>query len=396
MLRFEIGEQQPEADKFKNYDAVLLDIPFGKYLLSNPDVAIDQPSQKGGTCWYYSLSFLRPRYGKQFPENHPGRKIEKIFSQHRKRINGLEKIEGDYKVLIKSFGETTPITKNEAEQKLKQLLYSEKLSNKVTYENEIKLLNDFIKQDTFTSLQEYSKEVIDKKNIECCKETLVKLNIDPVEALENFKQASKKTTVKLHTAYHNIIRLQFYYHHQLKMSPWHPNDGIQSLIDALRKNGACAVGGNFGGTCYSEKPHELKDQFGKRPIYGWSKNSYREDPDDPSGHAIVVIGAQRVGKQGYVYYMDPNVPSLANGENAKVFKISYERFIQSIWNIYGSSNYINGTKTNVPGPFAMHANVEQLNYLTEFYRSYREFASTEELDFGSGNANDNTGFKQNK
>lgn len=116
MLRFEVGAQK--SNQSVNTDAVLVDIPFGKHSIAKPDKTIDQKSQKGNTCWYYALGFLRPRYGKDFPDTFAKRRIEKIFSEHRKNSNKIEEQQTLANIFSQFINNGSPVDKCLAKKKI--------------------------------------------------------------------------------------------------------------------------------------------------------------------------------------------------------------------------------------------------------------------------------------
>lgn len=246
------------------------------------------------------------------------------------------------------------------------------------------LLQNFINQNEFADLQIFVNEVTLKRNIENCETTLVKLNFNPALELEKFLQKEKhklkNADAKL-LAYETILHAKFYKLNHLIVSPWHPDDGIQALIDNLRQYGACYVTEDFGLPYYHEPPHQLQEQFGKRPIFGWNKNQYHELK---SGHAILIVGGKRIGNQGYVYFLDPNVNNLTNGKDAKLFKMSYERLLTSICNLKGKGKNPALAKMasvgNLNGPFAVHADIAYLQYLEDFFRAYDAFLKSDTIE----------------
>jgi hypothetical protein len=98
--------------EINNENTVLVKISSGKNYITQPYTHLTQASQKGGTCWYYTLNYLRPRYGKgidlliAFVNKHQElktliadkdfiflqkhREIEKKVSEHRKHITILD------------------------------------------------------------------------------------------------------------------------------------------------------------------------------------------------------------------------------------------------------------------------------------------------------------------
>src|SRR5262245_46751169 len=72
-----------------NVKMILLKRLLGKRYITNPDISKKQSGQKGPACWFYSLNGTRTRYGKDYPDTAPERKIEKIFSDFCKENKKL-------------------------------------------------------------------------------------------------------------------------------------------------------------------------------------------------------------------------------------------------------------------------------------------------------------------
>lgn len=127
--------------------------------------------------------------------------------------------------------------------------------------------------------------------------------------------------------------------------------------------------GFFGSYFYLKPAHKLAETFGGQEIFGWHPGEFdKVRIDSPIGHVVLIIGAKHVNNKAYVYFYDPN------HENT-IFKMSYDRLLSGILNIYGIFDL--EKNKNAIGPFAYHANLPKLQYLQDFYKDLRNFIATE-------------------
>lgn len=371
-------ELKNEVHSMKKTDSfrIILDIPIKKNYLGNWGFFKNQSAQKGGTCWYYVLNYLRVRYGKEFPkQDYSGRRVEKVFSSHRKQINKIESKENDFFKLVQSINfeyQEEKITKKIVQDRLRYYLEN----NLDFLVIQIQICRDFLNQSQCDDFESYLIEEIQKDHISNCQDTLQKLGLNPEERFNQYLTEQGPNFLgdldlsTKYSIYSNIIYLEAIKKYHLKISAWHPCDGIFSLIQELKEMGAMAVLGQF---CRNQEPTKVENING-RPIYAYdpeySSSSEMELGSD-IGHAVLIIGAETNNGQDYVYYLDPNDSS----ESSKIYKILYSELTTRLSNVY--SNKYPKLSPNIPGPFAVYAD--------KFWREYElESLRQQELAIAKG------------
>lgn len=354
------------SDKANGREEVLIDIPYGKTYLSNPQQTLSQPKQKGGSCWYYSFNYLRPRYGKEFDlVKHPQRRIEKIISKYRKINTEREEEEKIFQAMKLCFPHKKITVQHlafvQSDVLFRSGLFSEKMQS---------LFLDFTKQHQHLDFESYFIETNLKIKIENSRLTLSRLGVNPDEALRDAlttKGISEYGSLEeLSTIYYNLIKAEAIKAYKLHYSLWNPKDDIGSLFQALRQNGQFWVAGYFGKPFYTKPAHLLQDHFANKKIYGWNPEDYSSGIPVDGAHAIVVIGAQKFKEREYVYYIDPNDPNDAV-DGPIIYKMSYNRFKSKIKGVFDTAIAHDG-RSLLPclkGPFGVHANQNDpdANYL---------------------------------
>lgn len=334
-------------------DEVLVELPQGKKYLGS-ETLFPQKRQTGQTCWYYALNPLRTRYGKSFPDTHPGRKQEIIFSDHRKQLFDIYKKKKLYDRIIAA-AIFHPINAQHVQEHIKNAAL---IDQNFFKPDEAELYRDFLLQTRFVSLEGFAKYKIMQEQIALCVRTFQRLGLDPRVAIKNFINVNE---IKISSKSLRLSDKLFLYLETLKViaiaaqtqdSAWHPiNDGISGLIKALRARGACLVGGQVGKPFYTGEPKKQRNQFCGHDVYGWDAD---ENVSFPSGHAILIVGAQQIGNKGYVYFVDPN-DGHSPSSPPPLYVMPYSRLVKNISNVYGFMLHVDGCKKDVVGPFACHA-----------------------------------------
>lgn len=146
----------------------LINIPLGKSYISNPFFFKPQLAQKGETCWYYVLNYIRNRYGKDFPDqNYLMRREEKIISSHRKKIVAIEKKSEKLLELLMSMQFEYQI--DEVDKAIVKKRLDFYIANNLLFEDEIKIYKKFLSQPTQDNFENYINEEIQNDYIENCK-----------------------------------------------------------------------------------------------------------------------------------------------------------------------------------------------------------------------------------
>lgn len=331
-VKFEIFKK----DSTKQFLEILVDVKFGKSYLSNPDQRIDQKSQKGGTCFYYALNYLRPRFGKFFDESYPGRDIEKKISNFRKIMTELSKLHEHLLFFAKAITHDKEILKKMIQSDSIEFI---KITGKVFFE----LINYFIGHDKF-SLEGLINLHIAYVTIESAKNLLVDLGIKPDDAIKEYKNKYFPKIANelsfgeegslLTGATYEIIADKYH----IKYTKWYPAQAFIGLAEAIEREGAIAVSCDFSDfSIATSKP--LQQKFGKWDVYGWNESDFlitekrKSDFNIINRHRILIVGLQQYGNDQYVVYMDPNSPNTADGPNV-IFKIPYKFFINCLTSVH--------------------------------------------------------------
>jgi hypothetical protein len=121
----------------------------------------------------------------------------------------------------------------------------------------------------------------------------------------------------------------------LMRSSWIPGDTCVPLVDELKKHGPMLILGGFGEAFYAKKATPLKAKIEGETIYHWEVGSKRVN--QPFAHAVVLIGAQKVGGTERVYFVHPDYPSDPNSttDRRRIFAISYTNLRASICSLNG-------------------------------------------------------------
>ncbi len=369
-MKYEIHTQTDQGT------SVLIDVPFGKRYLSAPDQLVDQQGQKGGTCWYYSNNLMRPRYGKAFPISFPPRQAEHMISTFRKKITRVSFCDHYINELVEAFGPF--IDKTKVKQTLLPNL--EKIIKDATTQIVVRdLLESFLAQSTVDDFDTYGKTYSHNETISAYKWILEKFNYD-INNLEKLLDASMPADwsqeKKQNTILSNFwveVKKQLTQHYNFKLLDWQKDHGVDALMKQLMQHGPIKVIGTFGSAFYKEPAYALGKMFGKWQVYAWKPDMHHLGKIVQI-HAVVIIGMEKIQQQGYLYYLDPNVPITASGPNS-IFKISYERFLASLYTAYGSPKHVNPTDA-----YGYQMDHEKLSYLHDFYTSHQTFRQQDTID----------------
>ena len=262
------GKNEADDEQFlANTDRlVMVKINPGKRYITQPGVDLLQPRQKGGTCWYYSLSFLRPRIGSQgdaLSGEQPEkllqmRKVEKRISNFRKELTKIREVQDRIDLSIERLESLKRIEKSKQlpDAELHRLYESGALKmNAGLNEVSQSLLEEFerFRETKFKSFADY----LEDRTVHC-NEQLKTIPIKEKAAREKFAEEisginSRQSALTTKMTF-TIAVMEAY---QLKASEWSPADGITGLIAALQKEGPLSVGGAIGSGYYANPPQKL-------------------------------------------------------------------------------------------------------------------------------------------
>jgi hypothetical protein len=335
---------------------ILYALPPGK---PNPEVPcskitafsrprVEQSAQKGPTCWYYALNMIRLRVGKNPSEDlKEEREIEKIISQRRKLVTAIRlKQDSDQAIVRQLMNDPNYIhrrlwTKEGASKLLprfKELSQSpiKDVSEEAT--KLVRILGSFSEQDRFAHLQEYTNflhcDQINKINFmflnRLGKNPETYFEVDQIADLKSGtvtveRRWSDVPEVNKKALLDNYFFRASYEKYGLQVSPWHPEDGAQRLVEVLRENGPMYIKGRLGRAYYTADP-QVVSRVASREILGWKKGSERIDAS--IFHSVVVVGASSESR-GFVYFVDPQDKSAPEVERP-VYVNSYEQFISQL------------------------------------------------------------------
>jgi hypothetical protein len=136
----------------------------------------------------------------------------------------------------------------------------------------------------------------------------------------------------------------------LKKSTWKPIDGSDSLISELKSKGPLFVGGALGKPAYMDAPYERTQKIANRAIYAWRPGAKRH-PNSFVGHTVLLVGAKKVEKEAYVYFIDSVDPSDPKDlSKQKIYMISFNNFTNHITDLHGR------LRQDSPVPYAYYGN----------------------------------------
>ncbi len=367
---------------------VFLQIPQGKSYITAPEKRLPQAPQKGETCWYSIINFLRPRYGKEIDKLEPNlntdnaqlnsdidqliseRAYEKKLSDYRKKTTYHEVLRVYANIYIENLAKTsTAIDKQWAKNRIYTIRHSnliqdssnpgsitELLQQKIAAENnhnvdnltnlkilqdsdekqlELDMLTEFIDQDDYPILNEdFTKKAYHKRLVALSKTTLSDLKLK-APAQPDVNDKTVKQLLAEEMQYRAIIIDSITKHYKLPFSSWNPTNGIRDLIKNIKQHGAHAVGGTLGFAHFRNKA-ELLGEIHSHSILELADADYKPIS---MPHVILIVGAEivttyndsgeAVAEKAYVYLIDPAL------NTGSILKISYERLCDGLLDVAG-------------------------------------------------------------
>jgi hypothetical protein len=363
---------------YKNtYRSIFYELPPGK---PNPYQSAEetqdrvlQKAQKGGTCWWYALNYLRPRYrnvnSKELSE---ARKIEQENSLLRKQFSSALLLEEISEARRHLFPQATDREVAEwffANQHILLLTYQPHsqfkhgtvphysgshrilkrqivaiLSHELPYSLEsVLLLKQFISQNVFASINsflmnqtaDFCLDFLQKREISIQKfchdlsdrfrPILTQRRFSNNLLWENLSTSSKYCL--LYSLSIKVIAESF----SLEESTWKPAQGIKALISELKHYGPLYVTGYFGRGRYRTAPYLCRETINGNPLYRWDESTRIPQQTNDSSHAIVITGAAIKKKNSFIYFRDPSDQSDPRIPcSDKYYKIYYTTFISHL------------------------------------------------------------------
>lgn len=309
-------------------DQVLWEVPPGKPDSSYPFPGINvddtrprvsDPGQKGGaSCEYYAFNFFRPRIGKHPDSNPELRRVEQLFSEHRKVVSRLiaerETLLQQAEGMMHALG---PKPSNDDFRKLIALIGAKKGTEIVEAHEKLLASVDF-------DLEAYAASLCQKYQLPSYAESLV---------------AAKQLISGLAIMH---ARLTQYPH--LCISSWNITKGPDVLMQEIKQFGPMLVKGYYGSDFY--RPNSafvMKEPIGEQAIHAWRSRDYVWQK--AATHTIAVVGMKKEESGKYrVIFIDPRDASKPD-EPRKHYLMSYERFIENMRDLHGTQ----AVKTELPG-----------------------------------------------
>lgn len=373
-----------------NESSVLYDIPAGKKYLTQSNY-VNQPEQKGLTCWYYTMCHLRPRIGKHsfltqkssdknIIELQKIRSNEEIISSFKKKKNRLDIVRD----LLTSDECNTIDYANNQEKIDTYYREQEKIIDLMDKESEgylqCRIIIDwmkFLNMSKYTSMKDHVSMCYWKEKIDLVKANIVKLGSDPeiefkcyIEGIGLHEQffdlpLHEQSTIA-HIVFENIVKRVY----GLQRSTWNPSNSFPDFINEIRHQGPLLVGGLFGRPFGSwEHDEKLPSDIPPNHSYRFFISKYTQStitatetaPDDnKTGHYILIIGAELIQSneqsKEIVYFIDPTCESKVS-EPRSIGKMSYKDLTTYITDYYGRpKSKLFGFWLSANIPFAHYAN----------------------------------------
>lgn len=383
MLRFEVNKTNNQGRTTE----ILIDIPLHKTYLSAPFNSKKQSPQKGQSCWYYVMNELRPRYGTGFDRNHPRRRDEKIFSSFRKHTYEIDELRNTGKVILERLRQENVEKPGKyfIENYSKNRIRSAQLFGQNFLDpDELNLYRSFLSQNVHQYFHTFIETTWAETRIKISQATLMALGKNPTFEIKNYlskyiPETNPDTCTKemLCIHYHYLIQNTAAERYELKESSWHFKDGIEGLMDTLKKNGACFIAGFFGIHFYTHPPKYQRTSFGKWRVHAWEPDQAVDTPENVGvEHVILIIGAKKEGNKEDVYYLDPNDAK----EDGKIYRIPFEHLSSKLADVHGRHTREHGVTMPCEKPFAFHADIAKMDYLNEFHQFFHNYLKTDTVD----------------
>lgn len=324
---------------------------------------IDASGQKNETCTYYAFNFFRPRVGKHHDSDPELRRLEQLFSQHRKKHTSFlnqkdREIRIMTSIMLQASGQFIPEYSDISTEDKLQLL--QKLTAEVNCNGQYSEL----------ILNHYNKSMIALNE-----ELLFTLNFDLNEFTQRFLHevrfplqpyATLPLRVKHIVSSSAITFARLQHYPQLAISNWTIQDGPEALMEEIRTYGPVSARGYYGDHYYLDGSlFALKAPLCGHTISAWKPNTRLDAPEGTAvpTHSIVVTGLiKNEENKFFVLFIDPRDESKVD-RNRNIYQLSYDNFIRYMGNLFGLQtrhSAIPGTDCMVR--FTKEAGASCLNY----------------------------------
>lgn len=334
----------------KTSSCILYEIPPGK---PNPEQRcttgederdrIEQLAMKGAACWYYVFNYIRLRIGKDpCEELREERENEAICSQRRKEQTAYDdafpvSIAELYSISDMSLLQRLDV-KNAQEFLNSELSSSCNLSEPLEGRSSIvPYIQEFVEQNKHSNMREFLLFKRASKMIEINMKFLSNFNTDVYKMTES-KQWNKWDTEQKAAVLDTYVRDFSADLYKLNKSSWKPSreikEGIDELINELKKHGPLMILGDFGPSAYIDQPFKTKEKISSRNIYAWRPGARRIE--SMAGHSILLVGAKKTHDNAYVYFIDPIDPSdPLDRDKQKIYAMSFKNLTSNICSLTG-------------------------------------------------------------
>lgn len=381
-------------------NAIMTHIEAGKL---GKNGRVDQAAQKGETCSYYVMNYLRDRIGKVVPAGmEEKRKLESLISKQRKEYTKLTIVRACEWALVSTAAQYINVHRAEHRtiDSIQETLirtvqvfladpgfnvFFEQTNGYPFLPEHQEYMKEFIRELKSTYQYYLSKGYPLQELLDIVKLTELKQSKAFISFYEKCFKAHHLDVNELYNMFRkdcsgivgiyplpsslndfqddakNMILHQIYLMNNLrlnniKQSNWHPKDGIDGLINLIRERGPLMASG-FIGKHYYDESSIVDLKVGKIHARGFKPNSAKISKDSDA-HVILIIGVTKCGyeksKSDLVYYIDPKIPQKAN-RPLVVFTVSYTTFVKRLIESHG----VRGNDdleywTKIPGARFLH------------------------------------------
>jgi hypothetical protein len=321
-------------------------IPFTLYFLKpgkpDPDVPweenqerpyVGQPSQKEGTCWYYTANRLRLHIRDLHPpQYHQARKIEKECSLLRKKFTQLDELQDIVDSLAKQYPDHDSVENNAF--KIHEGLREDCASGRITFHQFNKIctvLKRFLQNDVSVKLSDFADEYKTEAQVRLNSRFLTKMGVSSQLMGQMKKLCSEGSEEWKFGCYKQSVMLQAY---GFKVASWDPGEPISELEENLQHGPLLIPAAWIGRTYHNRAPQAIKTvaghyiyKFRERDQTYTDEQLFKENP-----HTIIVVGVEKDGADdGLVYYVDPFYDSHPkHPERERICTISYKSFCHRV------------------------------------------------------------------
>ncbi len=325
-------------------------------------------------CWKKVFDWIRVRYGQHADcQGLEGRRVEKWASELRRKVVVIYQREPLLCSCLKDPSKETlnsflrGLTPDEVRERLTSpdgvlgfIFTAIKHTNEPLWfdENITRALQPFTDQTKDATLYDFLLNMSIRDKYTAHIEFLKHFSINPKTAFEEEKPKSQqrstqdKAWIELSLEEkHNFTDryVQRFTAEQFRFgtSEWTPLSDVDTLINEIEEHGPLAIYGFFGTSYYPKDALLVMERrLEGHQIYYWTKNSRKKEICEPS-HAVLLVGAEKIGSQQLVYFIDPNNASdPAHPETQRIYCMSYKTLLEHCIDQDNSNNHMCGRCSN--------------------------------------------------